>query len=159
MRLLYVWPQFTSSFWILRILCWSPLRYCRAGQKSKKSSLGHGLGMIIDQDILGPSLVILLRCFSCVKWSGFWDTYGKFCVTSFVILFHVTSFLSVWLCWGRTESKKSTASNFPAAFTSLETNTMPLPPSPLHQLTWSSPPDPEMPSSPPSLPDASVFAV
>jgi hypothetical protein len=48
-------------------LCWSPLRYCRAGQKSKKSYLGHGLGMITDQDILGHSLVILLKCLSCVK--------------------------------------------------------------------------------------------
>ncbi len=43
------------------------MRYCRAGQNSKKSYLGHGLGMIIDQDILGCGLVIFLECFSCVN--------------------------------------------------------------------------------------------
>jgi hypothetical protein len=36
-------------------------------KKVRSPTWGHGLGMIIDQDILGRGLVILLKCFSCVK--------------------------------------------------------------------------------------------
>ncbi len=62
---LYVWPQFTLSSCISRIPGSSPLIYCTAGQKSKKSRWGHGLGMIIGQDMLGHRWSFYLVSFMC----------------------------------------------------------------------------------------------
>jgi hypothetical protein len=50
---------------ISRILGSSPLRYCTAGQKSKRSHWGHGLEMVIGQDMLGHRWSFYFVSFMC----------------------------------------------------------------------------------------------
>ncbi len=52
--------------WISRISFSSQWDYCRAGQKNKKSYLGHGSAMIIGQDMLSRRLVHFTMFHSCV---------------------------------------------------------------------------------------------
>jgi hypothetical protein len=50
-------PDWQPSPWMSRISCSSHLDYCRAGQKNKKSYLGHGSVMIIGRDMFGCRLL------------------------------------------------------------------------------------------------------